>query len=643
MSITHDLEDITEETGAGGGGGGGTITGAQNVGTGEGDVYRGTTGTTLDIKTIKQGTGITVTNNANEVEIDCTITQGVTAGANIGNTGAGTAGSYASLAGTTLNFKRINQGANTTITEDASNIYIASAGGGGGGTIGGAITPHQVAYCNVMNEITGEAGFEYDDTINQMVVDDVKMKIPIADVRWFGATGDGVTDDTAAIQDAIDWVAAQGGGTVLFPVGTYQVVGQTGGDGDALQHGDFVDLVGVSMHASVINWAANGKTGTILNTTNFNLNHTRITNLTFSVSGTSTVTGILGGSTLIKYNSAICTFENLLFYRCDTGIRGDGTTPIGIFDSVFKNCVFSEGRNGLNTYGSGNTLMQCRFNNNTENGLVIGWLSGESMGGHHCYGCLFIANKYDLYVVGTAVRINDFHGCWFETSTEGIINIPFPIPVQALNFYGCTFQTNADTPKTMLDFSNAQDSVNIYNCGIFRSLAADDIRIVGNPANQRLVIKDCITYDVTASPTGTPAATILNLNGTPQSIATGSDVTVAWSLAAYDQESCFAVGPTYGYRVKYAGTYLVTARISWSSFTNATANPYVFVLQGATTRFTSRQSPASTTDISTIMCSGIINAAVNDAITVKVHHSDVGAVTIRGDADLTNLHVIRIC
>lgn len=43
----------------------------------------------------------------------------------------------------------------------------------------------------------------------------------IFDVRHFGATGDGKTIDTPAIQRAIDAAAEAGGGVVLFPAGTY--------------------------------------------------------------------------------------------------------------------------------------------------------------------------------------------------------------------------------------------------------------------------------------------------------------------------------------------------------------------------------------------------------------------------------------
>jgi hypothetical protein len=42
-------------------------------------------------------------------------------------------------------------------------------------------------------------------------------------VRDFGAVGDGVANDTAAIQAAIDAISAAGGGNILIPAGTYMV------------------------------------------------------------------------------------------------------------------------------------------------------------------------------------------------------------------------------------------------------------------------------------------------------------------------------------------------------------------------------------------------------------------------------------
>ena len=47
----------------------------------------------------------------------------------------------------------------------------------------------------------------------------------IFNVQNFGAKGDGITDDTAAIQNAIDAAAGAGGGQVYMPTGTYIVSG----------------------------------------------------------------------------------------------------------------------------------------------------------------------------------------------------------------------------------------------------------------------------------------------------------------------------------------------------------------------------------------------------------------------------------
>lgn len=43
----------------------------------------------------------------------------------------------------------------------------------------------------------------------------------IFNVRTYGATGDGKTIDTPAINRAIEAVAATGGGMLVFPSGTY--------------------------------------------------------------------------------------------------------------------------------------------------------------------------------------------------------------------------------------------------------------------------------------------------------------------------------------------------------------------------------------------------------------------------------------
>ncbi|MEC5422132.1 glycosyl hydrolase family 28-related protein [Virgibacillus sp. C22-A2] len=51
-------------------------------------------------------------------------------------------------------------------------------------------------------------------------------------VKIFGAKGDGITDDTESIQNAMDHVATAGGGTVYFPSGEYIVSATIKGNGD---------------------------------------------------------------------------------------------------------------------------------------------------------------------------------------------------------------------------------------------------------------------------------------------------------------------------------------------------------------------------------------------------------------------------
>lgn len=62
----------------------------------------------------------------------------------------------------------------------------------------------------------------------------VQTLLGVYNVRQHGATGDGSTDDTTALQAAIDAAEAAGGGTVYVPTGTYRTSGLTIGDGVTL-------------------------------------------------------------------------------------------------------------------------------------------------------------------------------------------------------------------------------------------------------------------------------------------------------------------------------------------------------------------------------------------------------------------------
>ena len=63
-------------------------------------------------------------------------------------------------------------------------------------------------------------------------------------VRDFGAKGDGLVKDTAAIQKALDACAAAGGGTVLVPEGLYLTGSLTLGANTTLQLSSHTSLIG---------------------------------------------------------------------------------------------------------------------------------------------------------------------------------------------------------------------------------------------------------------------------------------------------------------------------------------------------------------------------------------------------------------
>ncbi|MFJ2502536.1 right-handed parallel beta-helix repeat-containing protein [Microbacterium sp. NPDC087592] len=76
--------------------------------------------------------------------------------------------------------------------------------------------------------------------------------VQVTDPR-FGAVGDGVTDDTAAIQAAIDFAFASGGATVVVPPGTYMINADTGAS-------IWTNAGGIAMRDGLTLWISAGAT-----------------------------------------------------------------------------------------------------------------------------------------------------------------------------------------------------------------------------------------------------------------------------------------------------------------------------------------------------------------------------------------------
>lgn len=298
------------------------------------------------------------------------------------------------------------------------------------------------------------------------------------DVTNFGAKADG-TDASAAIQAALDKAAEEGGGTVYIPKGTYTVK-------TTLKKPAKVSILGAGMNITNLRWEGMSNQA-ILDTSNEALWGTTISDMTFSqADGPFWVTGILGGSTMEKYNSAIGTFKNLRFTNLGWGIRGDAEPDgVGIFDCMFEN-IYCHGCDiGLQLFGSGNTIVHPRMAGN-EVAVAMSYLNGESFDGLHFIGGIFAANTVDLEIPNQkGIRPCDFVGTWFESSKEGIVSIPNKgTNVMNLTFRDCMLDSKQN--PVIMDFSNIIGTVTIDSCTFYNE------KTVTGPADpsSRLIVKN---------------------------------------------------------------------------------------------------------------------------------------------------------
>jgi hypothetical protein len=216
---------------------------------------------------------------------------------------------------------------------------------------------------NVAGGITDQASglyFTQSGTGAAVRTVDSKLKESVS-VKDFGAVGNGVTDDTAAIQAAVTAIAATGG-TIYFPVGTYKIT-------DVITVNTGVYTTGILLkgagNKSIISQTGAAKDAIKFSSTQV-LNNSGLEDLGIVCSATA------GNCITIGFGCTNCRFINLVLTALNTAkscIYGDFTTVgDGVYDTKFSGGIYylnasGAAANGVKLVSAGTTINENIFEN----------------------------------------------------------------------------------------------------------------------------------------------------------------------------------------------------------------------------------------------------------------------------------------
>lgn len=196
---------------------------------------------------------------------------------------------------------------------------------------------------------------------------------PVYNVFQFGATGNGSTDDTAAIQAALTAAGNANGGIVYLPVGTYNVSATLTIPTNVTLEGvgKAQDITAPTTPSSVLVWTSTATGTPPVIELGPNTANSCVKNLAIRSTNAMVANGILVNSTrqflvsqvsmdqvnvafdmeaLSTTNCSEGVIEDIYIYRCNVGMyfEGDTATPTYVTNNVIRNfAVFSAAQSGI--------------------------------------------------------------------------------------------------------------------------------------------------------------------------------------------------------------------------------------------------------------------------------------------------------
>jgi len=309
-------------------------------------------------------------------------------------------------------------------------------------------------------------------------------------VRAWGAVGDGVTDDTAAIQAAVD-----SGNPVFFPSGTYALDG-------AIDIGAGAKLYGSGIGKSTLLQTSSGPAHVIDALSTSTKGGIEIVGLTIDCNG-------VDAGFVAQYVSNIsiryCEFKNSPFWPVNIGKSDDPTVSTIVNDQIeILGCSFSnitQTYEHLLIFNSTNVVVRdCHFEGAPDgNGLGF-W---QNVDRADVVNCVFNNLSVGAYYSLSTNNIR-FSGCSFTNCTSGLrgANLSDHGNFGATHAYNisvsdCTFKSNSGTPCQLGAVNGGIVSGCVFDTNNEFGLLVDDGAII-EPYNAQcynLTISDCLFFN----------------------------------------------------------------------------------------------------------------------------------------------------